>query len=178
VRSILLAASILTLSTLASATPTTPPSPPPAPSNTAGPGCKLTGDLVITETSRPLAAIQKGQPQPATFRTRVFATGGWDRIDTASDGKVTTRSGCLSAADLLKIKTDLDGLTWKQMPNAMACDAVSATVTDVMLKGKVVWTEEMCPSKSLDARSAAMLADIEAVITAAQTPATPPCCKH
>ena len=141
------------------------------------PSCKLAGDVVAAEVSRAADLAAKGRAAVPTFATRVYATGGWERTDTAADGKKTKTSGCLSGRDLAQLESDLDGLPWVQKANPMACDALAVTVTDVMIHGKVVWTEELCSAKVLDAKSTAGLADVEAILEAARKAAVPPCCK-
>lgn len=177
-RSSLLLVSAVVLATHALAV-AAPDAPAPAPPHPAGkppapaPSCAPSGDVLFSEVSRALVPTPKGSKAPPTFATRVFASGGWDRADSDADGKQTKVTGCLGAADLTKLHRSLDGLPWTTTPNPATCDALSATVTDVSQKGKVVWTVEMCPAKVLDAKSEAGLAAANAVLDAARKTAKP-----
>ncbi len=173
---LLVSAVLLAPNALAVAAPDAPaPAPHPAGKMPPAlpPSCALTGEVLVSEVSRTLVATPKGNKAPPTFATRVFVSGGWDRTDTDADGKQAKVKGCLGAADLTKLHRSLDGLPWTTTPNPATCDALSATVTDVIQKDKVVWTVEMCPAKLLDAKSEAGLAAANAVLDAARKTGKP-----
>ena len=170
-------ASLLLTSLVASADTAQAPTPPPPPDPHAmrlrPTTCDASGDVLIEIDHRAVASAKL-----ETSELVVYATGAWTLHVTKPDGKAGRQaSGCLRPQLVAQIRKELDAAAWKLDPVEAACAAISESTIEYRVRGKLRWTEEMCPSVTLDEQSVKALADITKILDQATAPATVPCCK-
>ncbi len=98
-----------------------------------------------------------------TSHFELFANGAWS-FHREQGGKVHEESGTLSRAQVRRIERLLSGATWTTTHPKFHCMAYSAQYTAYSVHGRHVWTQEMCGSESLDARSLTSLNAVLAIV--------------
>jgi hypothetical protein len=110
---------------------------------------------------------EKLKIQSSNFPTSRFslrADGRWTYV-VEVDGKVTKRrGGVLARGSVQKIRTALAAATWQFTLAEMRCMAEAMTFTELSANGSVVWTDEMCSGRILDANSRKRLETVMAIV--------------
>ncbi|MBV8762761.1 MAG: hypothetical protein JO257_36085 [Deltaproteobacteria bacterium] len=113
--------------------------------------CEAKGDAKLV-----LAHKVDGGAKLPTWTYSIYDNGAW----TYTASNAVAQNGCFAGADLEAVKKDLD-VPWKTTTAKIHCMAYSAAYTEVVVGGKVVYTQRMCNGLSLDAASEAALTDLE-----------------
>lgn len=132
-----------------------PPAQPPGPVCVAG---QLADKLLVVSRKSDVAGLP-------TSDVIISSTGAW-RYD-ARDGKggVTTKTGCLTGAQLSALRAALRTATWKTTfdPSEPRCMAHPADWTEYMVNGMVVHSYRMCDGKIPDRATAEALKTIHEI---------------
>jgi hypothetical protein len=98
----------------------------------------------------------------------IASTGAWRFDQRDGTGNVTTRTGCLTSAQLPKLRGALRGATWKVGfdPSEPHCMAHPADYTEYMVNGMVVYSYRMCDGGRPDQATTDSLAVITEILRA------------
>ena len=167
---------LLCAASAATASPGPTPAPlPPPPPLAHGPvaACPVRGAVLFEADHRPQIGLAS-----VTSTLVVFESGAWTLEAADATGRVTrAASGCLDATTLAAIRNDLSAATWTITQAQAMCEVASDSYDLYLVRGKAVWTQEMCQLATLDAASEHALDDVRARLAAATAEVKPPCCK-
>lgn len=94
----------------------------------------------------------------------LMTNGRWSYVEII-DGKVTKRgAGTLSHADVVKIRAALAPAKWTFTLARLRCMAEALTYNEVSFAGAVVWTDQLCSGKILDADSRRRLDQVMTIV--------------
>jgi len=121
--------------------------------------CAKDDRVLYGQSSRPNGRVAIGFDP---INIVVYESGAW-----AVSNMGATRTGCLDAAFVAKIRGELAAAKWEVDSDVITCAAVPTHFTDYTVLGKLVFTEAMCSGTRLDAESAKILADVTKEVMAA-----------
>ena len=90
----------------------------------------------------------------------LHADGNWSYFETFKQSIQKTGKGRYSRSVMAMIRADLSAANWRVSHATVACMAFAAVETQYSVDGKLVWTDEMCGSDQLDAKSSKRLANV------------------
>lgn len=136
--------------------PPAPPAPsPPAPGVRS---CKMAG--------LPLFEIRhRSEIAAPTSTVSVYATGAWVYRPVAEDGTPGAISGgCLDRRQLASIRQSLRNTTWDVTHQKIRCFAYAPSYTEYVVRGRVMFHDQLCSGDVLDEQSRAQLTRIESIL--------------
>jgi hypothetical protein len=144
--------------TAAAAPPPTPTPPAPAPRKLPpSKGCVAHGTPMFEIDHGPIAGAKE-----ASSAFKIYESGAWTFEPKDADGKAgELERGCFAGDDLTAIKADVR-VSWKTSAVGIRCMAMATVSDKILVKGKLVFTEQMCNDVKLDDASAKALADLHA----------------
>ena len=143
--------------------------PPPAPAPAAAPpfavpprldvrSCKIAG-LPIFEIRH------RSEVKAPTSTVSIYATGAWVFQPVAEDGTPgTITGGCLPHRKLMAIRQSLRNTTWSVTHQRIRCFAYSPSYTEYVVRGRVMFHDQICSGDVLDEQSRAQLTRIESIL--------------
>ncbi len=136
-------------------TPPAPPAPSPAPGVKS---CKMAG--------LPLFEIRhRSEVKAPTSTVSVYATGAWVYRPVAEDGTPgATTGGCLDRRQLASIRQALRNTTWDVTHQKIRCFAYAPSYTEYVVRGRVMFHDQLCSGDVLDEQSRAQLMRIESIL--------------
>ncbi|HLL21842.1 MAG TPA: hypothetical protein VK427_06915 [Kofleriaceae bacterium] len=108
--------------------------------------------------------LKHEHPGLASSRFALAADGRWTFVEII-DGATTKRaSGVVRRRAVRTIEQALSRARWRSTESEIRCFAEAMTFTEYASARGVVWQEEMCSGRKLDARSRRELAKITAIV--------------
>jgi len=119
--------------------------------------CKPAGGVLFEVAQR----VEHKAKLP-TATTRLYENGAWKTEVIDVDGKLArTRSGCVEASNLDRIREGLRTAKWKTQRTSATCRTDQPTFTTYKWKRRLLYTERTCNVDVLDADSQQTLDLIE-----------------
>lgn len=93
--------------------------------------------------------------------TKLYATGMWTRLATATGDPQHAKSGCIEAPDIDDIKAALKTVKWKKTKPQEACEGAEPNPIDFYAGGQKRHTRKTCGGMQLDDASTKLIEKIE-----------------
>jgi hypothetical protein len=124
--------------------------------------CEATGSIVFQSDMEPSTAGPghlASSAKPTKLTVRLFEHGGWTAERVTGTDKAQSH-GCLGAAAVSKLETELTSVSWKQVADPDACGVTIVTGLQwtYRVNGKVVFVARECGIDALEPASQAALA--------------------
>lgn len=134
------------------------PEPMPTEPVTSAKACRAAG--------LPLFEIRhRSEVKAPTSTLSVYSSGAWVNRTADENGKPgrVTR-GCLDRSDVATIRSSLRTADWDVTHMRIACLAYAPDYTEYVVRGRVMFHDQICSGAVLDETSRASIAAIEAVL--------------